>query len=354
MRNYDDKSICNEIMNRKYKILIIDDDFTVRQSLLLILKDKYYIVCEKGALQGINCLAQNKVDVIIMDIRMPEMNGITALKEIKTMYPDVEIIIMTAYANVETVQESIRYGAFDYLIKPFDVHDVHAAVKGAIYKREMRLSLLTEKNKLFEANLYLEEVLRAAKQEIFKTVESNIVTLLNTVAAKDGYTWQHSGRVKELAGKIAETLKLNFDEILWLKFAAAVHDIGKIRIDGDLLIKNGQLSPEEYRKIKTHSEIGADLIKGTGFMNDIVPSIKHHHERYDGTGYPDGIRGEGIPYQSRIISVAEAIDSMAYSPFKRKIFDRDQIKKELKDCSGTQFDPEIIKSIISSNLIWHN
>ncbi len=341
-------------MDRKHKILIIDDDFTIRQSLLFILKDKYYIFCEKGALQGINCLAQNKVDVIIMDIRMPEMNGITALKQIKSMYPGVEVIIMTAYANIETVQESIRYGASDYLVKPFDVRDVHAIVESALQKREIRLGLLSEKNKLFEANLYLEEILRTAKQEIFKTVESNIVTLLKTVAAKDGYTWQHSGRVRELAGKIAETLKLNFDEILWLKFAAAVHDIGKIRIDGNLLIKNGQLTPEEYKNIKTHAEIGADLIKDTGFMNDIVPSIKHHHEHYDGTGYPGSIKGEGIPYQSRIISVAEAIDSMAHSPFRKKILNRDQIKRELEDCAGTQFDPKIIKSVLSSNQIWHN
>lgn len=341
-------------MSRNYKLLVIDDDFTVRQSLLFILKDKYYIFCEKGALEGLNCLSQNQVDVIIMDLRMPNMNGITALKKIKSKYPLVEIIIMTAYADVETVQKSIRYGAFDYIIKPFNVRDVHAVVERALYKREIKLGLLSEKNKLYEANLYLEDILRKAKGEIFQTIESNVVTLLTTIGAKDGYTCQHSKRVRELTGKIAEILKLNFEEILWLKFAAAVHDIGKIRIDGSLLIKNGQLTPEEYRDIKTHTEIGANIIEETGFLNELVPAIKHHHERYDGTGYPFGIRGEGIPYQSRIISIAESIDSMTYSPFRENPLSPEQIKIELQDCAGSQFDPGIIKSILSSNLIGRN
>jgi len=341
-------------MDRKYKVLIIDDDFTVRQSLLFILKDRYYIFCEKGAYEGLKCLSQNQVDVIIMDIRMPKMNGITALKEIKSLYPDIEIIIMTAYADIQTVQKSIRHGAFDYLIKPFNVHDVHAVVERALQKREMRLGLLTEKSKLYEANLYLEEVLRTTRKEIYQTFESNVITILKTMGAKDGYTWLHSERVRDLAGKIGEILKLNFDEILQIKFAAAVHDIGKIRINGDLLIKSGQLTHEEFGKIKTHAEAGAELIKDIGITNDTSLFIKHHHEHYNGRGYPDGISGEGIPYQSRIISIAEAIDSMANAPFKRNILSLEQIKREIQDCAGTQFDPEIIKSILKSDYIWHN
>lgn len=341
-------------MDRKHKVLVIDDDFTVRQSLLFILKDRYYIHCERGATEGLDCLSKNPVDVILMDIRMPKVNGITALKEIKSLYPEIEIVIMTAYADIETVRESIRYGAFDYLIKPFDIHEVHAIVERALCKREIKLSLLSEKNKLYEANMYLEDVLRKARQEIFTTFENNVTALLKTIGAKDGYTWQHSKRVRELSGKIAEILKLNLEEILQLKCSAAMHDIGKIRLDGALLIKNGQLTSEEFTDIKTHAEAGADLIKDIGFTNDIVSSIKHHHERYDGNGYPEGIKGEGIPYQSRIIAVAEAIDSMEYSPFRKEVFSRDQIIRELEDCAGMQFDPKIIRNILSSNLIWHN
>ena len=339
-------------MNRKHKVLVIDDDFTVRQSLLFILKERYYIHCEKGALQGIKCLAQNKVDVIIMDIRMPKIDGITALKEIKSLYPDIEIVIMTGYADVETVRKSIRYGAFDYLIKPFDIHEVHAVVERALFKREITLSLLSEKNKLYEANLYLENLLRESRQEIFRMFEANVTTLLRTIGVKDGFTWQHSERVRNLSGKIAEILKLNFDEIMHVKCSAAMHDIGKLRLDGSLLIKNGQLTLEEFTNIKKHAEVGAELVKNIGFTNDIILSIKHHHERYDGNGYPDGAKGEGIPCQSRIIAVAEAIDSMAYSPFRRHIFSRNQIIRELEDCAGTQFDPVIIRNILSSDMIW--
>jgi putative two-component system response regulator len=341
-------------MKRKHKVLVIDDDYTVRQSLLFILKDKYYIFCEKGAAEGLDCLSKSQVDVILMDIRMPRMNGLTALKEIKSKHPLVEIIIMTAYADVETVRESIRYGAFDYIIKPFDVHEVHAVVERALHKRALKLSLLSEKNKLFEANLYLEDFLRKARQEIFKTLESNVGALLTTIGAKDGYTYQHSERVRELTGKIAEILKLNLDEILHLKFSAAMHDVGKIRLDGSLLIKNGQLTPEEFTSIKTHAEAGAGLIKDIGFTNDIVSAIKHHHERYDGTGYPSSLSGEAIPYQSRIISIAESMDSMMHSPFRKDLITPDQLIKELENCAGSQFDPEIIKSILSSNLIGRN
>jgi putative nucleotidyltransferase with HDIG domain len=199
--------------------------------------------------------------------------------------------------------------------------------------------------------LFLEENLRKAKQQILKPVETNIINMLMAAERKDNYTWKHSQRVRDLAGKVAEKLRLSLDEILWLKLASIVHDIGKINIDGDLLIKKGNLTQEEYGNLKTHSVLGAQIIGGVSFLKDVVPAIKHHHERYDGTGYPDGLKGEEIPYHSRIISIAEAIDSMMHSPFKKDLKNQRQILEELHTCSGTQFDPVIIRTILSSKLI---
>ncbi len=336
--------------NNKEKILIIDDEFAPRESLRMVLKDRYVVSTAPGAQEGFNFMVQNPVDLVVLDIMMPGISGIEALQEIKNRHPDTEVVLLTAYASLETAKSAIRFGAFDYLTKPFDKDDVIRVVEKGLEKKRTLESLKLEREKLWDRTQHLEEQINAARQNLIMSYEGTLKALLLTIDAKDHYTYNHSEHVARLSSAIAGALDLPKDVKDKLEQAARMHDIGKIGVDEVILRKNGPLTTEEFEEIKKHPIIGATIVQQVPFLEHAIPVILYHHESYDGKGYPKGLKGEKIPLTARIIMVADAIDSMMRARPYRNALPKEKVLSELRDYAGIQFDPQIVDLILKGKI----
>lgn len=334
----------------KENILIIDDELAPRESIRMVLKDKYAVSTAAGAHEGLDMMSRNHVDLVVMDIKMPKMDGITALQQIKQKHPDIEVVLLTAYASLETARDAIRFGAFDYLIKPFDKDNVLLVVDKGLKKRRANIGLQLERDILLDRATYLEEQVDSARSNIMKYYEGTVEALNRTIDAKDHYTFNHSSRVAKLSSQLAKAFGLDEKITKEITHAASIHDIGKIGIEENILNKNGKLTDDEYELIKKHPAIGVRIIKSIPFLEDAIPIILYHHERYDGKGYPEGIDGENIPLDARIVGVADAVDAMMSDRPYRAALSIDNVLKELKLHSGTQFDSKIVDLVLSGKV----
>ncbi len=337
-------------MNNKEKILIIDDEMAPRESIRMVLKDRYAVSTATGALEGLQYISQEPVDLVVMDIKMPKMDGITALQEIKKSYPDTEVVLLTAYASLETARDAIRFGAFDYLLKPFDRNDILQVVEKGLARRRSNTVLKQERDILMDRASYLERQVSEARSNIMMCYEGTVKALILTIDAKDSYTHSHSNRVAILSSSIAASLGVPQQTIKETRYAASIHDIGKIGIDENILKKNGRLTDDEYTEMRNHPAIGVRIVQSVPFLEDAIPVILYHHERYDGKGYPEGIQGEKIPKSARIVNVADAIDAMMSARPYRGALVMSNVMSELRDNAGTQFDPDIVDIILKGRV----
>jgi len=338
------------LIDGRENILIIDDEMAPREALRMVLKDKYVVSTAYSAREGLNILEQNLIDLVVLDIMMPGTNGIEALQEIKARYPDIEIILLTAYASLETAKSAIRFGAFDYLSKPFDKDDVVKVIERGLEKRRANRHLNLERKELWERARYLEEQINNARETLIESYEGTVNALILTIDAKDHYTFNHSEHVARLSVSISDALELPRISHEKLQQAAIMHDIGKIGVDERILRKNGRLTPEEFMEIKKHPVIGAKIVQQVPFLEDVIPVILYHHERFDGKGYPEGIKGEEIPLTARIVMVADAIDAMMRARPYRGALPIEKVLSELKNNAGSQFDPTIVGIILNGEI----
>ncbi|MBI5740287.1 MAG: response regulator [Nitrospirae bacterium] len=337
-------------MSNKEKILVIDDEMAPRESIRMVLKDKYAVSTAPGPIEGLRMLSEGPADLVVVDIKMPRMDGITVLQEIKKTHPDTEVVMLTAYASLETARDAIRHGAFDYLLKPFDKDDILTVVEKGLAKRRSNADLKTERDTLLDRASTLEKQIDEARSNIVMCCEGTVSALILTIDAKDRYTYNHSKRVAELSSAIAGELGAPKKTIKEIEHAASIHDIGKIGIDENILRKNGHLTNSEYEEIKKHPAIGMRIVQSVPFLEDAIPVILYHHERYDGTGYPEGISGERIPLSARIVIVADAVDAMMSARPYRNALTAEKVMSELRDNAGTQFDPDVSDVLLSGRV----
>lgn len=323
----------------------------MRQSLQFILRDNFNVLLAPGALEGQFYLSSHHVDIALLDIRLRNTDGLKLLADIKQKFPYIEIIMITAYASIETITKAIRFGAYDYLIKPFDKNELLSVVHNALTQRESKLGIKNELDMLKESTLYLEDLIRNAKDTLMDSSENNLTAMLLNIDSRDGYTWAHVKRVTTLSLLIAGKMRISDEQKQWLKCSASLHDIGKLNIDPNILKKESRLTGHEYAVMKKHPEEGVKIISPLPFLKKAVPAIKHHHERYDGQGYPSGLRGKEIPFKARILAVADAVDSMMNSPVRLTPCAVERVERELLSNSGSQFDPEIVDIVVRERLL---
>lgn len=323
------------------KILVVDDELGPREALRMILRDDYEVLTAENGKQALNYLDASEFDLVILDIRMPDINGIELLAEVKKKAPETEVVMITAYASVETATNALRRGALDYLIKPFDLSAVKEVVEKGLSRRTTTTAARKRLNDLRNINDTLKEEIELAYHNIQKHYLETVRSLVAAIDAKDSYTKGHQERVAMFTTLLAKEMGLPAAEVELLQQAAILHDIGKIGVPENILRKAAALTGEEFNVIKQHPIIGAEIVSKVELLKDAVPVILHHHERFDGKGYPDGIKGLQIPHGARIIAVADAIDAMLslrpYAPARTM----EQVREQLEICSGTQFDPEI-------------
>jgi len=466
-------------MGDNLNILVVDDEKILRENLALLLSS--FNSCQtyhaENAYQALELMQKYPVDLILLDVNMPGLSGIDLLKLMRREGIKTPVVLMTSYPSLELTVEALRYGATDFLIKPFTSQQLYEAIKrfkkrktletkedyqellrllkqktreqtllftvsdrltfcssvtqlyreivhlsleftkseeGALYlldlerkvlvpevwegfskkpailnyedsnpisksvreslpyiipSREKEKALLVNpfqikgenlgalvlcrresfsKDDLFCTNLILERA--APLVENFILYESIVLNLhdalralVKALEAKDYYTKEHSERVTNYALLIAKEMGLSMEKLETLRFAGHLHDVGKVGIPDSILLKPGRLTREEYEIIKRHPVIGAEIVGHIGLLQEEAEIIRYHHERFDGKGYPEGLKGEEIPLLARILAVADTYDAMTTRRPYRPSFSAETAYKEIIRCSGTQFDPEIVE-----------
>ena len=338
-------------MKNNSNILIVDDELGPREALRMILRDDYQVAVAASGKEALDFFGKKEYDLIIMDIMMPDYNGVELLAEMKKKAPDTEVVMITAYASVETATKALRYGALDYLIKPFDRSAVQDVVQKGLLRRHNNRGIKSKLHELQLTNKTLEEEVEFAYKNIQSHYSETVSSLVAAVDAKDAYTKGHQERIAKLAQLIGANAGCSAEELELIKQAAILHDIGKIGVPEAILMKKDKLTDEEFEIIKKHPIIGAEIISPVQFLKKVVPLVLYHHEKFDGTGYPEGLKGLQIPLSARVICIADAVDAMLsnrpYSQAKSVAL----VKEELSRCSQTHFDPQLVETVIKNNLI---
>lgn len=333
-------------MNKKtihppdYRILAVDDEESIRSILKTILESEGY-TCDtaSSADVAISKMNKNKYDLILTDIMMPGMNGVEFLELVRKRDDEIAVIMLTAVNDIDVSIQALKAGAYDYISKPFHLKDVAISIEMALQKRALILE-----NRDYQRNL--EKKVLEQSRKIQSSFIKSIEALTRTLAAKDPETKDHSLRVTEYSVRIAEEMGLPLSDVENIRVAAALHDIGKIGISDKILDKDESLRQEEKEHIHRHPLIAARILGPIDELKEIIQLIKHHHENYDGSGYPDGLAEKEIPLGSRIIAVADAYDAITSTRPYREAKNEFYAVDEIRQCAGRQFDPDVIASFL--------
>ncbi|BHH85476.1 HD domain-containing phosphohydrolase [Desulforhopalus sp. 52FAK] len=338
-------------MNKQVKkILIADDDAMVRTTVSKILKMFGYEV--ETAADGYEVVEtiDDTFDVVILDINMPEMDGFETMENLNKLNLDIPVLFLTGAGSMDYAVKAINLGAYDFLTKPIEDLDIfNVKIRRAIEKRMYVLqereykSALEDDIRVKAAQLEKQnKLLITYSNSLEKATVQLMTSLQNAMEEKDYYTAGHTMRVTEYALMLGMAMDLPGEEITVLRRAAQFHDIGKLVIDLSCIQKPGKLTDEEWLLIRKHPSIGANIIKPLGFMEREQFIIRHHHERMDGKGYPDGLTGDELDDLTKIIIVVDSYDAMTSRRNYRTNMTMDQALEELKKCSGTQFDETMV------------
>jgi response regulator RpfG family c-di-GMP phosphodiesterase len=323
--------------------LVVDDEPRLRRVLVRLLENEGFSCAEAGSgVEALRVLEAQSVPLVISDLRMPEMDGVTLLREVVARWPETAVIMVTAVAEVESAVACLQLGALDYIAKPFHLDEVRARVRQALDKRRLILE-----NKSYQKDLEARVTIQARRiEEIFL---EGVHALVEALEAKDAYTRGHSRRVAFYASAIARRLALDPDTVDTIGLGGELHDIGKIGVSEEVLHKGTKLTDAEYRHVMEHPVIGyhilGPLLRDTPGALGIVRS---HHERLDGKGLPDGLKGDTIPFEARIVSVADAFDAMtSVRPYRPPRSAADALA-ELERMKAVQFDPMAVDAFTAA------
>jgi putative two-component system response regulator len=317
---------------------VVDDDAQVRHSLARVVQAHGLATLEaSSAAEALAILeSRGEIPLVISDIYMPEMNGVTFLREALRLYPDTAFVMLTGVAEVATAVECLKLGALDYISKPVLVQEVQARVDKALEKRDLVLQ-----NRFYQQHLEsrVRELDRRNKQFLINGVQM----LVHALEAKDAYTSGHSTRVSRYAVKTAVQLGYTGERLEHVRLGGELHDIGKIGTREDILNKPGPLTPEEFEHIKGHAALGERILApALAESPTVLRIVRSHHERMDGGGFPDGLVGAQIPAEARILAVVDAFDAMTTNRAYRASRTPAEAVDELRRCTQSHFDPEVV------------
>lgn len=317
-----------------YKIIVVDDEQGIVDSLSIFLKRSGYdFTGLTNPLEAIERVRNEHFDMMILDFMMDPIHGDEVVEEIRKFNKDLYILLLTGHKDLAPPLETIkRLEIQGYCEKSDKFDQLLLLIESGIKSIEQMNTIKTINEQLHDKN-----------EELERAYLDTIGILRQTVEAKDPYTRGHSDRVSEYSVLIGKKLGLDEKTLHILKIGGLFHDIGKIGIPDSILLKESKLSDEEYSQIKNHPMIGVHMLGDAAIFTDILPIVKHHHERYDGRGYPSQLVGEDIPYVARIAAVADTFDAMTSKRSYRDSLPIDVVRAEIERCSGTQFDPNIAK-----------
>jgi putative two-component system response regulator len=306
-------------------ILIAEDNDVLRSALDEMLSNSGYVVyTAANGVEGLKCLEEITPHLIISDISMPDMDGYEFFDAVRANqhWLSIPFIFLTARGTKKDILNGKDMGVEDYLVKPVRRDELLTTVRSRLSRsNQLRIAQLRE------------------------AYESSLILLANAIEVRDSYTRGHVERVRDYALLMAKILGWQDQRLEDLRFAAILHDIGKIHVRENVLLKEGPLNDEEWEEIKKHPSIGAEMVKNVPYLVSAIPAILHHHERWDGQGYPDHLAGESIPLMARIVAVADAFDAMTSNRSYQKIRSLQSAYDEIVSAVGMRYDPKIINAL---------
>jgi putative nucleotidyltransferase with HDIG domain len=329
------------------RILVVDDEAIVREILIRKLTHLGYDCdfAEDGH-AALRILSNRTYDLLVSDVMMPQMGGVALLKEARRLCPDIAVILVTSVVDLETAVDALKEGAYDYVTKPFSLEEVSLSVARALEKRrlvmENRNYQITLEEQVSSRTRQLKEVLEVLQH----TYHSTLMALGTALDSRDADSDWHSLRVTLYALRLARQVGISRPQATVVEQGALLHDIGKIGVPDALLRKPGPLTPDEWLLMRKHPEIGFRILSGIRFLQEAAVLVLHHHERYDGTGYPSGLRGEEISLGARIFAIADTLDCMtSVRPFQAAT-SYEAACQEIRRVAGSQLDPGLVDAFL--------
>jgi len=329
-------------------ILTVDDEEMIRDLMVTALSREGYRCFQAGSAEEARAvLMNNRVDLAILDIMMPGRSGVDLLKELKVLSPETVVLMVTAISDTETAMKCIHLGAYDYILKPFDIDRVLLTIRNSLEQQR----LLVE-NREYQANLEkkVEEQtsqIRMAMESLNLAYNHTLTALVRALDAREKETGSHSERVMGYTMLLGETMGIPESDLSVMARGALLHDIGKIGISDNILLKPAKLDEGEWMEMRRHPQLGYDILSGIKFLKGPAEMVFAHHERFDGSGYPKGLRRNDIPLGARIFTLVDTLDAMTSDRPYRKALPFDAVINEVTRCRGLQFDPEIADIFLS-------
>ncbi|NPV02336.1 MAG: response regulator [Brevinematales bacterium] len=331
--------------SKKYSFLVVDDEFPIIKiisDILTIHPSVERIYNAQNGIEGFDVYKNNFVDFVITDILMPQMSGIELIKKLIEFNPDAQIIVVSAFSDIDLVREAMRSGAYDYILKPFSIDDMMTAINRIIERKEF-----VEERKHYVHQL--EEKIAVTTSDLRGKYLSTLSTLVFALEARDRYTHDHSQNVSRFSIGLGKAIGLPASELSLVQEGGILHDIGKIGVPDSILLKPAALTSDEYEVIKQHPTIGKNIVFPALKEHQIsMDVVYYHHERFDGKGYPTGLKGDKIPFHARIAAIADAFDAMTSKRIYRSNRSIDEAIEEIKACKETHFDPELAEQFINN------
>ncbi len=327
-------------------VLVVDDEDPIRNALKKFLTQQQFEVYT--AASGDEALAQlkrHRIALMLCDIRMPGTSGVDLVPHALETEPDLAILMLSAVNDATSAALCMQRGAMDYLTKPVELADLGRAVQRALRRREMQLENRQLSSWLKEEVTTRTAELHRERMRLERISTATLEALVNALEAKDPYLRGHSARVADLSATIASQMELSDEEVEQVRVAGRLHDIGKIGTRESVMEKQGPLTPEEYDHVKQHVIIGSQILAPLHHLGSVINHVRSHHERWDGSGYPDGLKGEDIPVGARVIGAAEVFDALTTSrPYQDKLTP-EQAVEHMAQLSGTVLNPKVYEAL---------
>lgn len=322
-------------------ILIVDDEEQIRRMLSRIVDRQGYTctLCADAA-EARKCLKSQAVDLVLCDVNMPGESGIDLARHIDSEYEDTAVIMVTGVDDPQVADAAIEVGIYGYIIKPLDINEVLINIRNSLRRRELEIT-----NRRYRHDL--EQIVAERTASLRRAMDGIIRAMSRTVEMRDPYTSGHQQRVAALSVAIAEEMGLARNQIEGIRLAAMIHDLGKITVPAGILSKPTRLADYEFALIKTHPRVGYDILKEIEFPWPIADMVYQHHEKMNGSGYPQGLSGQDILPEARILCVADVVEAMASHRPYRPAIGLDQALAEITDNAGALYDPEAVQACLS-------
>ena len=330
------------------RVLAVDDEPVAAKLLSLILAPPAFRCATAcTAEEALVALQRESFDAVISDLQMPGLSGMELLAEVRHNHPHMAFLVTTGVDDVDVGVKAMRSGADDYLVKPLRENAVVASLENALHKRRLEQEIELYRHHLEEMVAERTEQLHAALAKIEQSYEDTLQSLGAAIDLRDNETAGHSRRVCLYSLEIARALGWQEKELGSLARGASLHDIGKLGVPDGILLKRGPLTDEERKTMQRHAQIGFDLVKDIPFLADATDVVLMHHERFDGSGYPKGLKGEQIPLSARIFAIADTLDAITSERPYQRASSFKSAREIVRRLSGTAFDPQLVNVFLN-------